>query len=272
MALTHFCRNGTILPVEEAVIPLQNIEYSYGFGVYETIVVADGKPRFAKEHIERLFRSATLIGIDHAFIEESIVQWLHDLTEKHADERYNLKILLIGAKEASEACLHILPLNPLFPEKRLYKEGVDTMTVEYERPIPNAKTLNMLRSYLAQKKAKEAGCHEGLSLHQDECIYEGTRSNFFVVQNDTILTPPEGSILLGITREHVLELAKKNGIQVQESVIPLNKIAEYDGAFLTSSSMKVMPIRRINDVELDIPDTTKKLIELYKDFLDKNQY
>ena len=126
----------------------------------------------------------------------------------------------------------------------------------------------MLRSYLAQKKAREQGCYEALSIHSDGCIYEGSKSNFFVVKDSTIITPPKETILEGITREIVIRLARENEIEVREEIVQFSNLKEYDGAFLTSSSSKVMPIRKIDEVEFaGIPETTKRLMKLYNAFI-----
>ena len=263
-AFTHFVRNGEVLPIAEANVSLTNIEYSYGFGVYETIRVSSSAPKFLDEHIKRLFRSASIIGLEHVLTEGMITKWVTDLLEKCEGERFNLKMLLIGAPNPNDATLIIMPLNPLFPDKKFVKEGVDVITYEYERPFPNAKTLNMLNSYLAYKKAKDAGCFEALLTHPDENIYEGTRSNLFMVKGDKLITPPSEHILEGITRNHVIEAARKEGIEVEEADIPLAEAKNFDCAFLTSSSFKVMPIRKIDDIEFgEIPEITKKIIELY---------
>ena len=67
MDFKYFSKNGELLPVEDAVVPLANIEYQYGFGVYETIRVVHGTPYFLKDHLERLQESARLIGLEHSF-------------------------------------------------------------------------------------------------------------------------------------------------------------------------------------------------------------
>ncbi len=267
-AFPFFSKNGVILPMEQAVVPLASIEYSYGFGVYETICVRNGKLLFLGDHTERLLRSASLLKLKHTLKAEILEQWAQALSEKLQDGNYNLKILLIGAKQEADVTLAMIPLQPRFPEKRWYKQGVETITVAFERPIPTAKTLNMLRSYLAQREATERGCYEALSLHADGCIYEGTRSNFYAVQGEAVITPPRGTILEGITKTHVLALARAHGIDVREERIPAAEIPKFDGAFLTSSSAKVMPIRKIDDHEFaGIPETTTKLMNLYDELL-----
>ena len=95
MDFKYFSKNGKILPVEEAVIPLSNIEYQYGFGVYENIRVNDGVPYFLKDHIERLLESARIIGLEHTFDESSPQKSVNEPIKKNPAGTYNLKILLI---------------------------------------------------------------------------------------------------------------------------------------------------------------------------------
>ena len=260
--------NGKIIPIEEAQISVQNIEFSYGFGVYETIRIADGTPLFLDDHCKRLMHSASVIGRKHPFDANQITEWIKELTQDIKEERYNVKMLLIGSPEPERVQLFILPLMPRFPDKRLYKKGADVITVEYERPFPTAKTLSMLPSYIAYHKAAGKGCYEALSVHKDGNIAEGTRSNFLAIKNGAILTPPKEKMLSGITWEHLLEIAKEEGVDVHEQDIPLASIHELDGAILTSSSGKVMPIRKIDETELpEIPEVTRTLMEKYDELL-----
>src|SRR3989338_9614916 len=108
MDFKYFSKNGELLPVEDAVIPLSNIEYQYGFGVYETIRVVNGVPYFLKEHLERLEESARAIDLKHTFASTSIYGSVGELIATSGTGTYNLKILLIGGKEPS---LYILCLN-----------------------------------------------------------------------------------------------------------------------------------------------------------------
>ena len=82
MDFKHFSKNGEIRPLEEAVVPLSNIEYQYGFGVYENIRVSHGKPRFLRAHLDRLENSAKVIGLEHSFTHKTIEQSIAELVEK----------------------------------------------------------------------------------------------------------------------------------------------------------------------------------------------
>ncbi|OGG80552.1 hypothetical protein A3A39_01535 [Candidatus Kaiserbacteria bacterium RIFCSPLOWO2_01_FULL_54_13] len=268
MDFKYFSKNGKALPIQEAVIPLSNIEYQYGFGVYENIRVNDGIPYFLKDHIARLEESARTIGLaqdfterDDAFVETSVME----LVKRCGAGTYNLKVLLLGGEEP---LLYILPLNPHFPDKKLYKDGAHFITYEYERPIPHAKTLNMLESYLAYRKAREAGAYDALLVNSKGCITEGTRTNFFCIQERTLISPPESEILLGVMRKAVLKVAKERGFEIEEKEILTSDILESDGAFVTSTSSKILPVRSIDSqTQKEPPANLRELMKAFDAFL-----
>ena len=240
MDLRYFSKNGKILSIEDATISLSNIEYQYGFGVYESVRVTNGTPLFLTEHLERLENSANILGLEHDVSKAAIEKSIADLIEKSGTGTYNLKMLLIGG---AEPALYIIPLNPHFPDKRLYRDGVHLITYAYERPFPHAKSLNMLQSYLAYKKAKEAGAYDALLVNTQGCITEGTRTNFFCIRGKSLVSAPESQILLGVTRGAVLTVAHKHGFSLEERDITLNEIESADSAFITSTSSKILPVR-----------------------------
>ncbi|QQS19454.1 aminotransferase class IV [Candidatus Saccharibacteria bacterium] len=246
MSFQFFSHNGAVLPLEKAVVPLASIEYSYGFGVYETIRVSDGKPRFIKDHCQRLQTSADTIGLEHNYKPSQIEAFVTDIVKANEVETCNVKVLLIGSKAATDADIYILCLAPYFVDRKLYKTGCHCTTYEYERMYPHAKTLNMLPSYLAYRDAVRAEAHDALLINRRGEITEGTRSNFFVMRDTTIFSPPESDILLGVTRDHVLKLARAQGFDIVHQPIPLDSLASYDTAFLTSTSAKILPIHSVD--------------------------
>ncbi len=209
--------------------------------------MSGGLPYFLEDHCQRLIDSAQIIGLEHTLSPDLIKQFVTDLLDKLKTATCNVKILLIGGPTPEKANLYVLCLNPLFPDRKLYKNGTHCVTKAYERPFPHAKTLNMLPSYLAFRDAKAAGAYDALMVNKEGCLVEGTRTNFLALQGRTIISPPEADILLGVTRDKVLEVAKDIGFKITESDIKLADLAQYDGAFLTSTSSKIMPIRSIND-------------------------
>ena len=264
MSFSFFSRGGVILPVEQATVPLASIEYSYGFGVYETIRVSHGIARFVDEHCRRLQLSADAIGLEHSYQPSEIERYITDIIAANEVETCNIKVLLIGGKTATDAELYILCLAPYFVERKLYKTGCHCVTYEYERMYPHSKTLNMLPSYLAYRGAQSQGAHDALLINRRGEITEGTRSNFFALKDKTIYSPPEDEILLGVTRDHVLALAKEQGFDIVHQPIPLDTLSSYDAAFLTSTSAKILPLHTVDDIILPIiPAALHSLIKVF---------
>lgn len=272
MTYKYFLHNGQIKPAEEAVIPVTNVEYSYGYGVYETLRFSKGTLHFAPQHIDRLFSSASIIGLEHTLDKSEVLKNLDELTSKNEVEACNIKILLLGGKDAQSANIYMFCTNPLFPDRKLYKTGVKCILEKYERMWPGAKTLNMLPSYMAYKKARSVDAYEALLENNKGYITEGTRTNFFVIKGKTITSPPAEDILPGVTRANVLKQAKDNGYELVEDNIKFSDLTEYDGAFITSTSTKIMPIKSIDDFEFpELPEELKELINLFNDFLETNR-
>lgn len=272
MTFKFFSKNGKILPVDLAKVSLFNIEYSYGFGVYETLKVRKGIVYFVDQHLERLEHSAQIIELKHNYTKDNVKQYIQDLMKVHGDvEACNIKLLLIGGRKAEDAELYIFLSAPLFPDRKLYSQGAKTITVNYQRIFPHAKTLNMLGSYLAYRKAQEQDCYDALLIDEKNTVVEGTRTNFFAIKNTTIFTPPTEKILEGVTRLTVMHVAKKQGFEIEEKNINLSDILSYDGAFITSTSSKIIPIKIIDDIILNIPEEIKQLIKHYDTFLDESK-
>lgn len=256
------------MPAGQAVVPLGDIAYAYGFGVYETVRISGGKIFFLADHCERLMRSAQIIGLEHNFSAESVAESIAALVKENRAETCNVKLMLIGGQTANDAAFYAMCLNPLFPRRELYKTGASCTVFEYERDYPSAKTLNMLPSYLAYRQAKTAGAYEALLVNRLGDITEGTRSNFFVIKDQTIISPPSGDILPGITRAKVLEVADAQGFKVIEEPIPLTGVDKYDGAFLTSTSAKIMPIKQIGETDTGPPPPgLRQLIKAFNEYL-----
>ncbi len=268
MEYQYFSHNGQLTQVDQAVVPLSSIEYSYGFGVYETIRVVKGKPFFIEEHLDRLFHSAREISLDHQFDQHTIMNGVQELIVKNQVDSCNLKLLLIGGKNDGPADLYILCLPPQYPKRQLYQAGAHCITYTYERLYPSAKTLNMLPSYLAYRQARQFSAYDALLVNHQGYITEGTRTNFFAMSGKTIVSAPEAQILAGVMRKVVLYLAKTLGFElVYEDIAPAN-LAIFDGAFLTSTSTKIMPVKSVDDYSFrEIPPVLKELMKQLDDFL-----
>ena len=84
MSFSHCSKNGELVSLDQAVVPLSNIEYAYGFGVYENIRVRNRHALFLSDHLDRLFNSAELIGLKHSFSKAQIGEYVESLVVKLA--------------------------------------------------------------------------------------------------------------------------------------------------------------------------------------------
>lgn len=272
MDIKYFSKNGKLLPLKDANVSLEDIAYQYGFGVYETLKVRNKIVYFVDEHIKRLMQSANTIGIEHKLTNKSIEKYIKEIVLKNKIENSNLKILLVGGKTKDESNLYIIPLAPLYPDKKLYSKGATTMSIQYERFLPNAKTLSMLPSYIYYTKAKKLGHYDVLYTDKKGNILEGSRTNFFAIKGKTIVTPPKAKVLEGVTRQTVIIAAKKNGFTVKEGDISIKDLGKYEGAFLTSTSSKIIPLVKVNSFEYkEVSGNLKELMKIYDNFLDDSK-
>lgn len=273
MDFKSFIHNGKIELLDQAQISLFNIEYTYGFGVYESLRVQKGIPFFLSDHLDRLMTSAQLIQLEHVFSIQDVSDWVHALIANETEKTFNLKILLIGAQDPNKTQLYILPLSPKFPDKKLYRHGAKVISTYYERLFPQAKSLNMLPSYLAYRAAQQQSAYDSLLIDRKDRIIEGTRTNFFAVRNRELITPSNKDVLHGVARRNLIHVARENEFTVREEDIYLRDISKYDGAILTSTSSKVMPICEVVDeyVFETIHSDIKELMKLYNEFIAETQ-
>jgi branched-chain amino acid aminotransferase len=122
---------------------------------------------------------------------------------------------------------------------------------------------------LAYTKAQKHGHYDALLLDDEDTILEGTRTNFFAIKDSLVITPPGETVLDGVTRQTVLAVAKRNNFIVREEKISLQNLSEFDGAFLTSTSSKILPLIQIDDFTFSaIPQKLKELMKFYDVFLE----
>lgn len=262
-----FSFNGTLRPVAEAAVSLDDLAVTYGSGVYETLKVRRGLVYFAERHEERLFHSAAMLGLAHPFKAGQVQTFLWDLAAGNALDDANLKVLLYGDRHPERARLYVLALNPLFPDRKNYSRGGRAVTYAGERLWPQAKSLNMLLSALAYGQAQDSGAYDALLVNRQGEVTEGTRTNLFVTDGQTVIGPPAAQILEGVTKLTLLECLAEEGIPYREQPLPLAELSSWAGVFLTSTSTKVMPLAAIDGLSFEIPPLLVRVREAYDRWL-----
>jgi branched-subunit amino acid aminotransferase/4-amino-4-deoxychorismate lyase len=261
--------NGRLIPAAEAAIRVDDIDFTYGYGVYETLKVRRKILYFADLHAQRLLYSASVIALAHNFTAENIRDWIRDLLRANGTADANVKILFVGGSSAAAARLYSMTLNPLFPDRKLYRDGCAAVICRGERVYPQAKTLNMLVSTMAFRQARAAGAYDALLCSRDGFLTEGTRTNLFFTDGAEVFTPPSDTALEGVTKLTLAQALKEEGIPLSERPLPEAELSRWAGYFLTSTSTKVMPLSRIGELSFEIPDITKRIMKLYDAWLER---
>jgi len=265
-----FCSvNGRLVPAAEAVVPVDDINFAYGFGVYETLKLRRRVLYFPDYHERRLFNSAEIIGLEHAWKPGDLVGMLRELVAANRREDANLKVLLVGGDGPERSRLYCMCLNPLYPERRDFRDGARALVWPGERIYPQAKTLSMLQSVLAYREARRAGAYDAVFLGRDGTLTEGTRTNLFFTDGERLFTPPAERVLEGVTRMTIIQAAGEAGLAVEERPLPEAGLADYAGFFLSSTSTRIMPLKLLGGHASGIPELVRRLMKLYDDWLER---
>ncbi len=236
-----------------AAVQPEDRGYNFGDGIYEVVRIYKGRMYQWDAHLTRLFRSAREIKMELPWSKEELTDIANQLMEKNGISSNDDANLYLQISRGTAPRVHDIPegIRPVImgfvrrKERPLaeMKKGLTAQLVPDIRWLRcDIKTLNLLGAVLVKQEAKDAGAQESI-LHRDGIITECSASNLFAVKDGALYTHPANHLILhGITRQIVIELAKKNGIAVHEEAFDIDFLKQADELFLTSTTAEVMPI------------------------------
>ena len=254
--------DGVIAPT--ATISVLNRGFLYGDSVYEVVRTFKGVPFGVQEHLDRLRQSAAHLYMDIPWSDDHIrTEMERTLAQADWPESY-IRIVVsrgteseIGLQPRSDTQPNLLiivksiPTDPPIRAEGIHVAIVDRLRNDQRALNPAAKTGNYLNNILALLESQQQGADDALLLNTQGEITESTISNFWIVKNGTVLTPPlDAGILHGITRHFVLQILQAHQIPHQETVLKVADLAGADEAFFSSSVRLLVPIRQIDDLKL----------------------
>ncbi len=266
----QFIYNDHILPCSE----FRPEWFQTGASVYEVIRIIDGVPLFYQEHFERFVESAKIKGTELWLTAKELKNKIQKLIEINGVKYGNIKLvftLSTGYATQKENYFLAYFIKHRYPTIDEYKNGIESVSMIAERPVPNAKIAFRELREKTNNMMEKLGVYEVILADKKGFITEGSRSNIFFVKDDVVHTPPIETVLPGITRSKVLEICSDLGIRVKEKPIKLKFISYFDSAFLTGTSPMVLPIRRTDSHEFDsvngiissIFNTYKLIVDAY---------
>lgn len=274
--------NGQILPEEEAKISVFDHGLLYGDGVFEGIRAYNGKIFMLAQHLDRLYNSATAIALripaTKAEMSDAIKKTMEANNQTDAYIRLVVtrgvgKLGLDPNKCSTPQVIIITDTIELYP-KALYEKGLDIVTVStirnhFSALDPKIKSLNYLNNILAKIESIQAGAGEALMLNKDGYVAECAGDNIFIFKDNTLLTPPANAgILIGITRNVVMELAAKMGIQVREELMTRYDLYIADECFLTGTAAEIIPVVKIDGRIIGAGKPGRVTLDLLKRYRD----
>ncbi|BCZ48650.1 branched-chain amino acid aminotransferase [Clostridium gelidum] len=215
--------------------------------IYEVLRVINGKSIFLENHLSRMKNSFELINEKFTLTYEEISRKIDDLIKSENKVEGNIKITY----GVHEKILKIFFIKHSYPSNEMYDTGVKTILYFGERNNPNAKIVDDNFREKVNSEIKEKNVYEAILVNQNGYITEGSKSNIFMVKDNELLTSPINEVLPGVTRGKIIKIAEKLGIKVKEVEYKYSDIDKLDGMFISGTSPNILPIKSVNNINLD---------------------
>ena len=279
--------NGKFISWDEATIHVASHVVSYGSCLFEGIRAYETPqgPAIMRlaDHVDRLADSAKIYRTETEFTREQLRQAMIELVRVNSVKSCYIRPLIFRGYGG-------LGVNPLNNPVEIYllawkwgkylgdealKQGVDVCVSSWNRIAPNTlpamakAAANYMNAQLIKMEAITNGYTEGIALDHAGNISEGSGENVFVVRNGTIYTPPLGSsVLPGITRASLIQLAEEAGIRVIEQVLAREILYIADEVFFSGTAAEVTPVRSVDRIAVGNGQPGPVTKQLQKRYLD----
>lgn len=257
--------DGRMVAWDDARIHILTHTLHYGLGVFEGIRcyrTDDGRSAVFRlpEHVRRLYESAHINLLEVPFESEEVTRAILDcLRENGLEEGYIRPLVFIGdgamglnpADNPIRVAVVVWPWGKYLGEEGM-ERGIRARVSSFSRHFVNAKMTkgktcgDYVNSILAKREALMDGYDEAILLDTQGLVSEASGENVFVVRDGEIRTPPMQTVLEGITRASVIEVARDKGMVVRECAITRDELYVADEVFLTGTAAEVTPIREID--------------------------
>ncbi len=272
--------NDQFVKKEQARISVFDHGFLYGDGVYETLRVYQGRIFLLERHLARLRRSCDLIGLVLPIEDDAWEAIITEMLIRNELEDASLRVTIsrgegelgIDPGLCPRPTIVVMARSVVSYPAHMREQGVRLQLVSVRRnpesaQSPQIKSLSFLNNILAKQEAVQAGAFDGLMLNMDGHVTECTTSNIFFVANHRLHTPsvPCG-ILVGITREVVIALARDLKIDVEEGAYSPGDVLQADECFMTNTGMEVMAVSQIGEAPIGQGKSGPITMALWKAF------
>ncbi len=249
--------SGEFLPVDEAKVSIDDRGFQFGDGIYEVIVAYGGRPFLMREHLQRLQRSASAIGLELGRVPRPLEPIIFEgLNRSGLGDTLVYIQITRGAAPRSHAIpenmtptvvMTFRPLSAVAPEVR--RRGVRVMTT-LDRRWANCrvKAITLLPNVLAKSEARRRGYYDAIFVTAAGEVRECTAANLFIVHGSALRIPRRTeSILHGVTQGFLLDCAAALDLKVEEQACDLETLRSADEVFMSGTTVEVLAITSIDD-------------------------
>jgi len=251
--------NGEMTPLSEAKIPVLDRGFIFGDGIYEVIPVYQRKMFRADQHLARLFRSLTSIGITNPHSKDEWLSLIAKVMDAHEadDQMVYLQVTRGVAKRAHAFPKDVTPTvfimtNPIvLPTAAARENGVACVSMEDKRWLRcEIKSISLLGNVLAAQNAAEEGAAESIQF-RDGFLTEASASNVWIVKDGVLMGPPKDNLILeGIRYGLIEELCADNQIKLLARRITREEVFAADEVMLSSATKEVLAVVKLDDVTI----------------------
>ncbi len=244
----------------------------YASAVFEGERAYNGKIFKSKEHTQRLYKSAEIVGIKIPYSQDEINKAKDELIKKMGfNDCYVRPIAWRGSQQMgiSTAKSDINVAIAVWDDWASYfkiedrKAGLKLVTSPWKRPSPDTAPCEAKASgpyvicTMSKEFAEDKGYNDALMLDYRGFVAEGTGANIFFIKDNAIHTPIPDCFLNGITRQTVIEMVTDQGFQVEEKHLKPEEMKNYEEAFLTGTAAEITPIQLIDETKFNTGEDTK---------------
>ncbi len=261
--------DGKLIAEKEAKVHIKAHSLHYGLGIFEGTRFyqqADGGRAVFRleDHLKRLEGSAKIVELDLLYDRRELTEASLELVRRSGLESGYLRhLIFLGAGPMGvypsgnpvHTAILCWPWGAYLGEEGL-RNGIRCKVSSFSRHSPNAALLkakatgNYLNSILAKREAIGLGYDEAILLDAQGNVTEGSGENLFIVREGRLETPPLTSVLAGITRDTILNLARAEGLEVREQYFARDELYLADEVFLTGTAAEVTPVREVDDRQI----------------------
>lgn len=245
--------NDRFVKEEEATLKVGDLSINRGYAAFDFFRTVEKKPLFLNDHLDRFYNSASLMQINPLHTKKELTTIILELIHANNVETSGVKMILTGGYSTdgystADANLIITQQEISMPTTEKIEAGINIISYEYCRDLPEIKSTNYLMGVWLQQKIKENGASDVL-YYKNNIITEFPRANIFIVTKENEIVTPANNILEGITRKKLLEiLSSYETVEIGD--ISIEEIKNAAEVFMTSTTKRLLPVCKIDSIEI----------------------